>query len=683
MPAAPPNGILCVDIETSSACDIKNGSWAYSQHPSTEIYTVCWGFARRANSCRIRTWVPGEELIPSIRSYIENGGKLLAHNAGFEASIFQNILTPVFGWPEVDLDQWVDTQPLGLGVNFPPALEGLAKALGCSVQKDKVGAKLMKAMAHAVPDDDGGWIRDRNPAHLKRLIRYCVDDVRATLDCYFRLPDLIESEAALERVDRRINHRGVFLDQEFAANCSQLVQERGDELADEAGYMSHLALENSTSTPPLKRWLQEEKGLELPTATRINVKGERKTSVTLDANAVARILKDPELDRDVRGVLLNRQEANKITSLKKLQRVPTMVGTDGRLRFALGFCGASTGRWTSHGLQLHNLPKNHLSDAESRLNRLMIDLRSLEGLKLATERPLDAVSQALRSVLAAAPGREIIAGDYAAIEARVVAWLAGQDNITEQFARGVDVYTYTAANIGSSSRQLGKICVLALGYGMGALKFVDTAAKWNIPLDRKEGLRVQRAWREANPQIVAFWHELEDAVRFAIDQPGKIFDVEPCRYIRVVVKQDCLFVRLPSGRSLRYWKPHLKWAEKKIQVIDDDGSIVTRTMRSEEIRFFSVAKSKKGMAIDSTYSGKLAENVCQAVARDLLGAALVRIDAFPIYDLVVHVHDSAASEVDAGKGSVEEFCALMAEAPSWAKGLPISVEGYRDLRFRG
>jgi len=675
----PRHGILGVDIETSSACDIKFGAWAYSQHPSTIVYCVVFAHATRSGDYATIAWQPGDELPQDVVDYLEDGGLVLAHNVGFERSIWENILRGHW-FPPIAASRWRDTQALGRALNLPSSLEGLARALGCPVQKDLEGGKLMRAMATATPADGGGWSYPHDtPANRERLREYCAQDVAATLDCYFRMPALSKAEAAVWRVDQGINYRGVYLDRAFADQCSAVTAARKRELDDEAFHVTAGELANSTAAPALKRWLVG-KGVELPLVARKRANGATVETASTDKAAVAQILSDQALAADVRAVLENRQEANKATSLAKLERVGRMIGGDGRLRFALQFEGAHTGRWTSSGLQIHNLPKDKMSREAGELVRAMLKRGSLDGLKIAADQPLAAISQSLRSVIAAPPGREIIAADYSAIEARVVAWLAGQGDVVQLFRDGVDVYTYAAENVGSADRQLGKVCVLALGYGMGAIKFADTAAAWGIPLELGEAQTIQRAWREANDRIVGFWETLEEAVRDALADPGETF---LAGRIAATCCRDCLALRLPSGRVLRYWRPWTRTAAKLVRYVDDDGHIAEAERISNEVGFWGMGPDRRSMVRESTYGGKLVENVTQAVARDLLAEALVRLDGVEPYDVVMHVHDSIAAEVPEGAGDVGEFCEVMAATPPWAEGLPIAVEGYRDRRFRG
>lgn len=216
---------------------------------------------------------------------------------------------------------------------------------------------------------------------------------------------------------------------------------------------------------------------------------------------------------------------------------------------------------------------------------------------------LDDLSMSLRGIIAAPPGREIIGADFSAIEARVLAWLAGQQDVLDVFASGQDVYVYAAKKINSTDRQLGKVATLGLGYGMGPIKFADTARSYGITLPLKEARRVTLQWRKANPAITELWSLLEDACKRSIDNPGVVTPVGA--FLKVAATKDCLMVQLPSGRAIRYWRPSVKTVTKKIQTVDEDGEIVEMERESQEIRFFTPAKDAVSMQTEATYGGKL------------------------------------------------------------------------------
>lgn len=682
----PKKGVLGVDIETKSAADLPRvGQWAYAEDESTDVYCVVFGYAEEDGVYEFFDWEPDKHLPKDIKDFIESGGKVVAHNASFEFSIWENILEGCYGFPSIELEQLDDTQIRGMALNLPMSLGGLAKVLGCPVQKDTEGKALMLKMCKLVPDGEESWTNAHdNAANRERLVTYCRDDVGATLDCYFRLKALDESEELTYQVDKRINARGVYLDRGFAEDCMAMVLARKEELDTEVvGGLSDwraMFITNSVNPHALKRFLKEHE-VEVPTRTRKKKVGGQvifKKSESTDKSAVAEMLARTDLHPDVRLVLNNRLESTKATSLSKLGRVNDMVGRDGRLRYALQLYGANTGRWTSSGLQVHNLPKDKL-DGLSGAVRACIRNRDLDGLKFLVDRPLEAISSCLRSIICAPPDKELIAADWSAIEARVIAWLAGQSDVLDVFERGEDIYVKAARDVGSSERALGKVCTLALGYGMGVLTFVTTAANWGVPLEVKEAKRIQKSWRVANNNIVDFWKDIEEAAKSAIDSPGEMFYAGQ---IKAVSNGGCLGLVLPSGRTLRYWKPSIVTATATIKMVDDEGIVFEKEITREEIRFYKPGGGS-GMVEESTYGGKLAENVTQAVARDLLAAATVRIDPLEPYTLVMHVHDSLAAEVPEGEGSVEEFEQLLVEQPSWAAGLPLAAEGYRNEYFKG
>jgi DNA polymerase len=695
--------LLCVDVETCSAARITNGAAAYAEHPSTRVWCISFAFSGgKHDTPNAFTWVPGDDIPDSVREHIDSGGLMLAHNVGFEHAIWRRIMVPIFGWPTIRLKQWRDSQALAAASNLPVSLEGLARVFKNGPAKDMEGNKLMKSLATVTVDRATGEFIYPKPTadEMAKLISYCETDVLATLYVWWLLPVLSTDELAVWHVDQKINQRGIFIDIDFAERMAAMAERRKEDLSDDVFRITGSLCANSTSAPALKAWLKAEGvGLKVkvreklvldttqnlpgsmlgapPSKVKVKVKTE-----TLDKEAVAEMLKDDNIDGAVRLVLDNRVEANKSASLAKLKRIPEMVSRDGRLRGALRYSIAHTGRWAGVGIQVHNLPKDKRDPKRADHVRRMIWAGDLDTLMMSEDLPLDAMSQSLRAVIIASPGRELLAADYSAIEARVVAWLAGAQGLLDTFARGEDVYVKAAKDIGSDDRQLGKVCVLALGYGMGVLKFVDTARRppYNVEMTRKEAFKVQRGWRKANTEIVGFWKTLEEACHGAVANKGKRFSAGD--HISVIYDGRAMRIVLPSGRSLRYWQPKLKRVTKKIVSVNEDGELVTNEFDSIELQFFTVGKNKSRMSPEGTYGGKLCENVTQAVARDLLAYALVTLDAKG-YPLVLHAHDSIVAEVLKGSRSIEEFCRLMAALPPWAAGCPIAAEGYIGAFFKG
>lgn len=671
--------ILGIDFETFSAADIKFGPDAYAAHESTGIHCAAWAFAERRGTQLIivedGVWLPGAQVPPRLRKHIADGGLVCAHNCAFEMSILRHVAHPQHKWPTVPLTSWVDTAALASLCGLPVKLSGIARALGTASQKDLVGAEVMKSLMKATRGEDGEWIAPKpTPDQLAKLTHYCLLDVRTMLEVLARLPGTTSDEHIVRHADLRVNLRGVMLDQLLAHNIAVMSKRRADELSSQIAEITAGGVPKATATPALKTWLA---GQDVELAEKKRANGTKSTSV--DRGAVDKLLTQG-LDPRVEAVLERRVEASKATSLSKVLRVPEMVGTDGRLRHALRYCGAHTGRWSSSGLQLHNMPK-----VPAKAKAMLDDLRravcagDYEAARLiAKPNLMQGLSWLLRSVVIAPPGKDLIGGDYSAIEARVLAWLAGQNDVLQLFASGQDVYTSDAKAIGSDNRQLGKVCRLALGYGMGAVKFRDTAASYGIDLPLKQARAIQLAWRAANPAIAKFWLDLEQACRFHAVKQGTTL----VGRLRVLGTKTCVRVVLPSGRPLFYWRPRVQTVTRKLETVDEAGNLLVREMTLEEFQFFSPGPDKEHMVAEGSYGGKLVENVTQAVARELMAFAIVRMQP-TIYEVVLHVHDSIAAEVDEGRGSVEEFSRLMMDNPGWAEDLPMAVDSYRAKSFKG
>lgn len=689
-------GIVGIDIETTSAAELKDcGAWAYTRHPSTRVLVVSWCYAEGPGLGPVYRWYPGDPVPPALVEYLRASGSVLAHNASFEIGVWSNILTPLYDWPPVERTQWRDSQAVGCEMNLPSSLGGLASVLGTLVQKDAEGKRLMMRLAKAKVVDGEVVYPKCTAADLARLSIYCDDDVLSMMHAWHRMVPLSVLEERVWRHDQVVNARGVYLDAPYAAKLLLVAEERTKELARRAQKDSDGGLSNSVEPLALKKWLRG-RGVVLPKVTRKNSKGLFVKTESTDKESLGVMLGGTELDPVARKVLENRLEATKATSLRKLRRVPLMVGGDGRLRNALKYCAAGTGRWSSGGLQIHNLPKDKATAEQAKLVDLLVERGDTDALAMIEERPLSALSQKLRSVVAAAPGRELIAADFASVEACVCAWLAEEEGKVDflhnyfrelaRYRRGdrpskpQDLYEFAAASMGSNQRQLGKVAELALQYGMGDFTFARTATNWGVPLTPVEAGKIKRKWRATNPMIRDFWGQLNDAAMMAVDRRGESITIGR---LRLVCDDRCLYMVLPSGRALRYWKPRIvERGPKKVRYFNNDNELVEAEINKPSLQFWKANNSESGMAVEDTYGGKLVENATQAVSRDLLAESLLRLEAAG-YPIVMHVHDSAASEVFAGTGSVEQFCGIMQEVPAWAHGCPVAADGYRALRFQG
>lgn len=679
--------ILGLDFETYSTADLKKvGVEAYAEHPSTGVHCAVFRrVTRPGDTGQVAVWTPFEPALPQwVIEHVRSGALLLAHNAGFERAVWRAIFHRYAPVPRPE--QWRDTQLLAAVVGLPRGLEGLAAALGAP-PKDMAGNKLMRSVSRVVDGNPPAL----TPQEWKELIAYCEQDVDTMLSCWWRLPKLSrELQAEVEEHDR-INARGVCIDLALARDMSACAARREAEIAVQV-FEATGSLLGTNNVPLLTDWLRDH-GVVLPKVVRKRADGSMHASESVDRASIAKILKRPDLPANVRHVLLARIESGRMSSLAKAAKAPTVVSRDGRLRNALRFAQATTGRWSSDLLQMHNLARP-TAVFKAVAPGFVEAIRALDIERAGCLHPvLEGLSFMLRSMVVAAPGFELVGGDWSAIEARVNAWCAGQLNKVELFRaydatagrpaaerREFDPYVRAAADVQSDDRQLGKFCELGLGYGMGAIKFRDTCANNGLLLELKRAREVQRAWRKANPAIVQFWSDIEDACRAAIASPGTPV---PVGRVRVSATPSVLMIHLPSGRSLHYWRPHVRTVTKKIETVDDEGNVETREFTVDELRFFTPVGGK--MAVEATYGGKLTENVVQAIARDILAAALLRLAAHGGYPVVLHVHDSIVAEVPEGTGSVDEFCTIMSQPPAWMgeNPVPLAVDGYRAKHFKG
>lgn len=714
MKLQPGTSAVAVDIETVSACDIKAGAARYSEDESTRVWCVVFGAVpelkrpRGAKGVQFQClprwvrWSPGDTLPAWLVDWILSGGPLWAHNHSFERSIWDNILAPRYGWHPVPVKQWRDTQWLSMYHNLPPTLDGATKAAGCAAKKDADGAKLMRKLAKAKATATGYEYPQPTPDELRRLTDYCRHDVAATIDLMRRLPPPTATEWVAIQHDAQINARGVSVDLEFAEKMRRVADLRAARLNDEAFALTGGGLFSLSSNPALKAWVKAQ-GATLPKVPRKRDNGKVEWTETCDKGAQAELLADPSTPKIVRDVLALRAESGKATSLAKLAAAVRMVCRDGRLRDMLWLYGAHTGRWTSSGFQLHNLPKDKLGHAWAEVLRGYVQAGDLEALEWCEGNVLGALSQLLRSLIVAKEGCDLIAADFSSIEARGAAWLAGQQdkldflfNFDREMARyrageradkPEDLYEFNARKIGSDDRQLGKVSELALTYGMGDVKFVDTAHGWGVPIANKLARSTKKLWREGNAAIVQFWHDAEDTCRELIVTARATGRDQEATVGRLTVTVDgkcrAMKVWLPSGRPLTYWRPSVKLTTRTIDVMDDDGVVGKDEMTTEEIRFWTVDKNKTDMRLEGTYGGKLVENWTQATCRELLSEAVSHVDGLDPYRVVLHVHDSIVTEVPAGTGDVAEFERLIARVPAWAEGFPIAADGYRSSYFRG
>jgi DNA polymerase len=666
--------VLRIDFETRSALDLQDcGVYVYAQHPSTDIWCMAWAF----DEDEPEIWFSGMPVPQRVIDHVKAGGEIHAWNANFERLIWRYILSVRYGFPVTKDEQFVCSMALALSYGLPGSLEKAAEVLG-KFEKDREGHNLMLRMCrprryeNEVPVwwDDAGMIR--------RLQEYCKQDVRAERSAVKDLAPLLESERAIYLFDQRVNDRGVNLDIPLATaagECARVAIEQANEALFD---ITRGAVTKVTQATRIRDW--------------VNAQGIECNSVNKDAMAEFAAMDLPE---EVEKVLGYRESAGK-TSLAKIPMLLEYAKVDGRVRGTLQYHGAGTGRWAGRGPQLHNLPKPTVEDVELLLE--LIARRDLEALRLFAP-PMDVLVTAIRPLLVAPRGKKLVVADYAAIEARVLPWLAGQNNLVEAFRTGTDAYKALASKIyhkpvpqvTKAERDVAKQAVLGLGFQMGHRKFVVACwQKGRIRITEDFSKEVVTVYRTDNDKIVDFWANLHyhamAAVRreppparfrerwFPSESERRMHDWGelPVQFHR---DENWLYCTLPSGRTLKYAKP--KIVAKEMPWLGKDGNPAVQ----DTIQIMGVNSVTKKWERQYPYGGFWAENVTQATARDLLAGAMMRVEDAG-YDVVLTVHDEVVSEVPEDFGSAKEFERLMCVLPPWAAGCPVAAEAWEGPRYR-
>ena len=635
--------ILEMDIETFSDVDlIKCGVYAYADSPAFEVLLFAYSFD--GGETRVIDLAQGEVLPGDVVEAVFDGSVVkTAFNANFE----RTCLSKYFG-RYLPPESWHCSAVQAAVLALPRSLEDVGAVLGLDERKMKEGKELIRYFCvPCKPTKANGGRRRNLPCHAPEkwelFKAYCMRDVdvekaiRGKL-CKFPIP---EGEMELYRLDQRINDRGVPVDMGLvrqAVKCERLHKEVVTKRAYEL-----TGLENPNSVAQLKGWLGEN-GVE---------------AESLSKRAVAELIKgsDGEVEELLRLRLLMAK-----TSVKKYEAMERSVCSDGRVHGLLQFYGANrTGRWAGRLVQVQNLPQNHIEDLE--LARRLVREGRFEDVEMLYDSTPKVLSELIRTAFVPEPGCRFVVADFSAIEARVLAWLAGERWRLEVFSSHGKIYEASASAMfhvpieevtkGSSLRQKGKIAELGLGYGGAAGALVSMGAL-DMGLSEDDLPPLVAAWRRANPHIAQFWWDVDKAAVEAVTKRAKT----RAGRIGFEYRSGILFVMLPSGRKLAYVKPRM----------------AVNKFGREGLTYEGILENKKWGRIE-TYGPKLVENIVQGTARDLLAEAMLRVERKG-YPIVMHCHDEIIAEVPEGMGSVEEMCEVMAVRPSWAEGLPLRADGY-------
>ena len=641
---------ISIDIETYSSIDLtKSGVYRYVEAPDFQV--MLFGYSVDGGPVSVVDLAMGETIPLEILSALEDENVLkYAFNANFERICLSRMLgyeTGIY----LDPFSWRCTMIWSAYMGLPLSLQGCGTVLKLDKQKLTEGKDLIKYFCVPCQPTKSNGGRTRNlptdaPDKWERFKAYNARDVETEMEIqksliHFPVPDSVWEEY---HIDQRINDTGVALDMTLVRQAIAMDGVSGNELS--AAIRSLTALENPNSVSQMKDWLSDQ-GLQTD---------------TLGKKAVTELLKTaPE---NLREVLALRQQLAK-SSVKKYQAMQNAVCSDGRARGMFQFYGANrTGRWAGRLIQMQNLPQNHLPDLEQA--RELVKVGDYEAVKMLYEDVPDTLSQLIRTAFVARPGAKFIVADFSAIEARVIAWLAGEEWRQEVFAEGKDIYCASASQmfgvpvekhgINGHLRQKGKIAELALGYGgsVGALKAMGAI---EMGLSEDELQPLVQAWRDANPNIVRFWWAVDSAAMNAVANKTS----DSTYGIDFTYKSGMLFITLPSGRKLTYVKP--KIGENKFG--------------SPCVTYEGVGSTKKWERLES-YGPKFVENIVQATARDILCYSMKTLRNT---SMVMHIHDEIVIEADR-RMSLDAVCEQMGRTPPWAQGLLLRADGYETDFYR-
>lgn len=633
--------MIYIDFETRSELDIKSvGAWKYSCHPSTEVLCMAW-----LNSQKNIGLIT--KFKPFLLFLFDKPISIEAHNAFFEYAIWHNIMVPRYNWPIIPEDQWYCSAAKAAYHGLPRKLEDAGAALNLDVQKDAEGSRLMLQMSKPRPNwkktgKGPKWFDDE--ARLKRLYEYCKQDVRVEYALSQALDDLPKIERKLWLLDQKINRRGVYCDVELARSAIEII----DTLEADANLELHQITNGIVSTPNQRDrilcWFKDE-CYALTDLTTDTVNWE---------------LKNGNLTSNARRVLEIRQFHSKASTKKFSAMIDRASNNDQRIRDTLFYHGAHTGRWTGVGIQPQNFYKPDFERSEIELLAIpAIKQKDIDALNFLFDSSITSLSSTLRSTLCASPNHELIGADYSSIEARVLLWLVQDTKALKFIEQGVDLYVDMAAaiyeiptnQITKAQRQLGKIAILGLGYGMGADKFFQTCSNFGIEIDYLLAEKTVSIYRKKYKRVVCFWWKINQQ---AINING-LFSKHG-RFLQL---------KLPSGRSLHYYDPEL----------------TLNRFREPALSYMSINPKTRKWEREETYGGKLTENIVQAISRDIMALGMLKVEAAK-YPIVMTIHDEIVSEIPKDFGSIKEFVNLLCIKPKWALNCPISAEGWRGKRYR-
>lgn len=653
--------ILHLDDETYSESDLKKcGLYNYARSPMTGVYCVAHAF----NDEPIQIWLPGLPVPPRIIQHVQDGLPIWGHNVGFEFEINNQILVENHGWPLMDIEQMFCTMACCFAMGLPGTLEKAAAALGIKKGKDMKGHRIMLQLCKPKSYDHRGKpVYVDLPSKLEALRAYCTQDVEVEREIHRRVLPLSSEERKVWLMDWEINQRGIGIDIKSVRTAAMVAEAQSAELNKEIQKISGNFIPTTNSVANIKQFLAFENW----------------PMESLAKQDIIDTLCRSDVPFKVRKVLELRQEAAK-SSVAKLIMMDVGMGKNHRIRNLFQYHAAATGRFGGRRIQPHNLPRPDLKQAQIdgvfKLLRLEAD-EAREAIEMIYGPPLKVISDCLRGFLVAGKNQTLVALDFAQIEARIVAWLAWEQKVLDEYAGRGKVYEMAASNIyhipmdqiSKKQRQIGKVSELALGFGGGKGAFISMAQNYGLVVGEEEAENIKVNWRKSRPKTVEYWKELERAAINAVFSPGTVFRAgKGNRAVYFKTAGSFLFCKLPSGRKFCYPYPQVKTKMMKW------GKL------REQLTYMGEGDNHRWER-QTTYGGSLCENITQAAARDILVFAMARLKEAN-YPIVLHVHDEVVFEIHESFSNLEMMEDFIAQIPTWAAGLPLKAEGWIGKRYR-
>jgi DNA polymerase len=646
---------IYLDFETRSEVDLKAvGAWVYSTHPSTRVLCMAWALDSEKvvrvcgreyfnRSSADKTFA----MLAFGQAIHESQAIMIAHNSFFELCIWNNVLFKNNNVPfPIPKENWRCSAALARQNGLPGKLADVAVQLSLPHTKSMGGRSVMLKLSKPKKGVNGSPKWHASSEDLEELYRYCKTDVLVLINLWGSLPSLSKTEEAIWQLDSKINLRGIAVDHDLVDQCIILMSTHTKVLNTRLKVLSNGDITTAFQTARILKWLAQN-GVLLPNLTK---------------QTVENALGSPNIPENSRALLSLRKELSK-TSIKKFHRLK-ISSPDRQFRGALVYHGAHTGRWAGRMVQLHNLPRGSVKDVDLAIKD--IGALSFDNLQSKHKSISSLVSSMIRGAFIPTKGRRFIDCDYSNIETRILFWLAGEDLALQMLREGKDLYVAMAKTIykkqgevSAENRSLGKQAILGCGYGMGAERFLKTCDTYNLNVSEYLAQEAVKAYRTKYYKVTQFWRDLENFFRKILNVKGDKPLYLKLPHITIPAwfskKDNALVVQLPSKRLFRYNRMR----------IDATNQVAYQ--------------SPKGMATH-TWGGGLVENLCQAIARDILCHHMLELDDLG-FDIVLHVHDEILVDATSTQ-TLEQIKKVMCVSPSWGKNLPLAVTGWEGNRYK-